>query len=58
MRPAPGAQYPYVEFLPTGRTNGTASILLTDAHGNVTEIACLSAAEPFRVLSDAERVTR
>ena len=53
-----GSQYPYVEFLATGRTNGSASIVLTDAHGNVTEIAALSAAEPFRVLSDAERVMR
>jgi Tfp pilus assembly protein FimT len=50
--------YPYLEFLPTGRTSGTASLLVTDAHGGVTEIACLSPAEPFRVLADAERVVR
>jgi hypothetical protein len=52
------SMYPYVEFLPTGRTNGTASLLVTDTRGSVTEIACLSPAEPLRVLSDAERTIR
>ena len=49
-------QYPYVEFLPTGRTSAAVSLLLTDhdggaADGTVTEVACLSPAEPFRVLT-------
>jgi hypothetical protein len=57
--PAPtDSMFPYVEFLPTGRTNGTASLLVSDTRGSVTEIACLSPAEPFHVLSDAERVVR
>jgi prepilin-type N-terminal cleavage/methylation domain-containing protein len=51
-----GAQYPYVDFLPTGRTSAAVSLLLTDhnggaADGMVTEVACLSPAEPFRVLT-------
>jgi prepilin-type N-terminal cleavage/methylation domain-containing protein len=46
--PADG-RYPCVEFLPTGRTTAAASFVLTDTQGSMTEVACLSPAEPFRV---------
>jgi prepilin-type N-terminal cleavage/methylation domain-containing protein len=52
-----GTRHPSVDFLPTGRTSAAVSLLLTDATGGaaggtVTEVACLSPAEPFRVLTD------
>ena len=52
-------RYPDVDFLPTGRTSAAVSLLLTDhnggsADGTVTEVACLSPAEPFRVLTNED----
>ena len=52
-----GARHPYVDFLPTGRVSSAVSLLLTDrnggaADGTVTEVACLSPAEPFRVMTN------
>ena len=52
-----GTRYPYVDFLPTGRVSSAVSLLLTArnggaADGTVTEVACLSPAEPFRVLTN------
>jgi type II secretion system protein H len=39
---------PYVEFHPSGRTD-PAALRITDAGGAVTEMACLSATETFRL---------
>ncbi len=57
---AGGRRYPYVEFLPTGRTSYGVTLRLSDAAGNgaVQEVACLSPAEPFRVLADWEMTAR
>jgi hypothetical protein len=54
-------RYPYVDFLPTGRTSAAVSLLLTDHNGGatdgtVTEVACLSPAEPFRVLTNENAI--
>jgi type II secretory pathway pseudopilin PulG len=55
-----GRRHPYVEFAPTGRTSYAVSLLLRDADGEdgdagaAQEVACLSPAEPFRVLQDWE----
>jgi type II secretion system protein H len=40
---------PYVEFYPSGRTD-PAAIRITDRAGNITEMACLSATETFRLI--------
>lgn len=60
VRAAGGRSYPYVEFLPTGRTSNAVTLRLSDAEGNgaVQEVACLTPAEPFRVLADWEMGTR
>lgn len=47
--PVADSPFPCVEFLPTGRTVAAARVRLTDANGAITEIACLSPAEPFQV---------
>jgi len=52
------AAVPYVDFRPDGRTD-PAVIRLTDtATGSVTEVACLSATELFRVTTGAPPGTR
>ena len=57
---AGGRRYPYVEFLPTGRASSAVTLRLSDAEGNgaVQEVACLSPAEPFRVLEEWEMSTQ
>jgi prepilin-type N-terminal cleavage/methylation domain-containing protein len=52
--PAGEGQFPYVEFLPTGRTNAAAEFVLRDTRGGVSEVACLSPAEPFRTRTPGE----
>ena len=55
LTPGGRGQYPYVEFLPTGRTTAAVSLRISDADGQtVQEVACLSPAEPFRVLAHWE----
>lgn len=51
--PASGGAGTTIDFHPDGRADVTA-VRLTDAGGAVTVIACLSPAEPFRVLSAEE----
>jgi prepilin-type N-terminal cleavage/methylation domain-containing protein len=54
-----GSMVPYLEFLPTGRASAAASVLVVEPDGvGSTEVACLSPAEPFRVLADFERTVR
>lgn len=54
-----GTPYPFVEFLPTGRTTATASIeVIDDDRGSVVEVACRSPGEPLRALADWERAVR
>jgi hypothetical protein len=52
------AQFPFVEFLPTGRTTAAAWIELSDERGSVVEVGCRSPGEPLRVLADWERGLR
>ena len=52
------APYPYVQFLPTGRTTAAAYIEMTDDRGSVLDVACRSPGEPPRVLADWERLAR
>lgn len=43
----------YAQFPPTGRTT-PAQITLSDSTGRTITVACLSATEPFRIISPAE----
>ncbi len=45
----------YVQFSPSGRTS-PAIIYIEDANGRKRMVACLSATERFRILSDAESI--
>jgi type IV fimbrial biogenesis protein FimT len=51
-------QFPYIEFLPTGRTTASATVRLTDKRGTIVDIACLSPGEPLRVLPEQQVASR